>query len=119
MLTEVYQAAFKGHPRLSLPKPFQAKMPLIRFPLLANTPEEAEDLFARLRKQGFAVGKWYRPLLFPGPSSDDLSKIYGYEGGSAPVAESVAARIINLPTSPSVSLAKAKELIHAINRTSA
>ncbi len=90
-----------------------ASLPCVRFPILLDPAVDAEQTFLKLRAMGYAAGKWYRPLLFPGPKSYDT---YGYQAGSCPVAEDAAARIINLPTSPNISPAKAKEIIDAIDR---
>ena len=42
----------------------------VRFPLLANSPVEAEIIFNVLRSKGYEAGRWYRPLLFPGVDYD-------------------------------------------------
>lgn len=88
-------------------------LPYVRFPLVCKTPEIADSLFHNLRQKGFSVGKWYRPLLFPGAHDSDL---YGYNHKSSPAAEEISARIINLPTGPYITPEIAKEIAHAINR---
>lgn len=88
-----------------------SEMPLVRFPLLANTREIASQIFDELRQKGINVGKWYRPLFFPGVNN---LKQYYYEIGSCPVAEDLSVRIINLPTNQQTTVQQAKELIDAI-----
>ena len=58
-------------------------------------------------------GRWYRPLLFPGPS-DPVA--FGYEAGSCPRAEDVSARILNLPTAPFVDETAAARSVDVLRR---
>jgi dTDP-4-amino-4,6-dideoxygalactose transaminase len=57
------------------------------------------------------IGKWYRPLFFPGVK--DYSA-YNYRVGSCPVAEDVSARIVNLPTDLNTTAKVAKEIADAL-----
>jgi hypothetical protein len=47
------------------------------------------------RRAGLDLGDWFRSVLHP--VSGDLGP-WGYRRGTAPVAERVAAEIVNLPT---------------------
>lgn len=109
-VTDFYRVSFLNHEQLVLPKGCQGGGALLRLPLLYPSGETAEQAFKTLQKRGFHVGKWYRPTLFPGPSDPN---VYNYDRELCPVSEDLAARILNLPTN--ISLARAKELVNAIN----
>ncbi len=89
-----------------------SNLPYVRFPLILESPAEAERLFKKLAARHMQPGKWYRPLLFPGP--EDL-EVYKYNGKKCPVAEDVSGRIINLPTGLAVTAKKAKEIADEVN----
>lgn len=80
----------------------------VRFPLLAKTDHEANNVFDVLRSKGIPAGKWYRPLLFPGVNE----KLYLYNK-DCPVAEKCSKLIINLPTN--ISEEMAKKAVNEIN----
>lgn len=80
----------------------------VRYPLLCQNKNEAEIIFTKLRKKGYPIGKWYRPLIFPGING----KVYNYRIGSCPVAEECSELIINLPTNIKHKIAK--EIINEI-----
>jgi lipid II:glycine glycyltransferase (peptidoglycan interpeptide bridge formation enzyme)/dTDP-4-amino-4,6-dideoxygalactose transaminase len=81
----------------------ETPQPLLRLPILLPKNLNAEEIGANMRKDGYFVGKWYRPVLFPGVEDE---KIYGLEIGET--TRDVVARIANLPTN--VSLEKAQEI---------
>ncbi len=85
---------------------------LVRFPVLAKTAAEADQLFTEFRKKGMYIGKWYRPLFFPGVH--DLTQ-YSYVAGSCPIAEDISSRILNLPTDLRISTETAQEIANAFN----
>ena len=66
----------------------EAGRSLVRYPLLLATAEQAEAAFAALSARGLVPGRWYRPLLFPGPADPAP---FAYAPGSCPVAEDAAA----------------------------
>lgn len=107
----VYFSALANHPTLQIPGDVQLEDAMTRFPLICSSAEEAETLFARLASKGLNPGKWYRPTLFPGPTNP---AVYNYDPEDCPVAESLSARILNLPTN--VSEERAKEILDAIER---
>lgn len=82
-----------------------------RFPVLCQDAAQATRLFDALRAAGHYSGKWYRPTLFPGVQ--DI-KQYNYDRELCPVAEDIAARILNLPTN--VSVKEAREIADALQR---
>lgn len=111
--TEIASIYAKGLKRVNIPLAVRRdKLPYVRFPVILDGPQKAEVLFEKLRSKHMNPGKWYRPLLFPGAADPS---IYEYDSKSSPVAESVAARIVNLPTGMGVTAARAKEIIDEIN----
>jgi perosamine synthetase len=86
--------------------PERAGASYLRMPIIVDDPER---LAAFCRKRGIYLGHWYGHVIDPVGSSLESA---GYRPGSCPVAESVAAKIINLPTT--VSRADADRVIAAI-----
>lgn len=95
---------------LTVPKRIPKDYAPARFPVLAASGQEAERLFDALRVGGHYSGKWYRPTLFPGVIDQ---KQYNYDPELCPVAEDIAARILNLPTN--VSVKEAKEIVDVLH----
>jgi dTDP-4-amino-4,6-dideoxygalactose transaminase len=81
---------------------------LCRVPIICPTAKWADSLFEHLQKKGHYIGKWYRPLFFPGVEFSD----YNYTKGECPVAEDISSRIINIPTNNSIE--KIKEIVNEI-----
>ncbi|MGH9300022.1 MAG: DegT/DnrJ/EryC1/StrS family aminotransferase [Acidimicrobiales bacterium] len=81
-------------------------VPLVRYPLLVGDPHAVESRFV---KGGWDVsGRWFNAPLHPvGANAERL----GFNPGSAPQAERLAASVINLPTHPLVSEKDATRLI--------
>lgn len=65
--------------------------PLSRFPYLTN---DRSELLARARERNIYLGTWYNRVI--GAARFDLS-VVGYSNGMCPVAERIAAQIVNLP----------------------
>lgn len=110
MIAQLYGSSLQGA-KFAIPAALVGSVVCVRFPLLAPSAEVADEFFRNMRAKGYAIGKWYRPLLFPGPDSYDT---YHYTMGSCPVAEDVSARIINLPTGPDVTEKTAKDIVDEI-----
>jgi len=68
-----------------------ADQPLLRYPLFV---EEPRKIFLQARKEHMLLGDWYEVIA---PKDANLKAVQ-YVTGSCPRAESVARRIINLPT---------------------
>ena len=82
--------------------------PLVRYPLIAEDPDRFE---AALERAGWDVrGRWFNGPVHP--RSSDLAAL-GYQPGSAPNAERLAATVVNLPTHPLISSQAAEALIDA------
>lgn len=98
-------------PTLKVPNNIPENYAPARFPVLCRNAEEAVHLFETLRNAGHYSGKWYRPTLFPGVS--DIER-YGYDPELCPVAEDIAARVLNLPTN--ITAHEAKEITDVLQR---
>lgn len=84
---------------------------LVRYPVLLGSSAQAEAVFDALAAEGLVPGRWYRPLLFPGPSDPAP---FAYRPGSCPAAEDVSARILNLQTAPFVTDDAARRTVELI-----
>jgi dTDP-4-amino-4,6-dideoxygalactose transaminase len=84
---------------------------LVRYPVLMGSTEAAERTFAALQQEGLVPGRWYRPLLFPGPA--DWAP-FAYDPATCPVSEDVSARILNLPTAPFVTDQAARRAVEVV-----
>lgn len=83
-------------------------LPLVRYPLVTDDIEGFERVLAQ---RGWdAEGRWFDAPLHPASSRPEA---FGYRYGSAPAAEALAARVVNLPTHPLISEANARDLIDA------
>jgi dTDP-4-amino-4,6-dideoxygalactose transaminase len=93
-----YRRRLSGRPGIDIP-PIGLDRPLLYFPVL--TPRKQAAL---------AAAKAKRLPIIPWPGSTPMYPIerlealrsYGYEPGSCPVAESIASRLIGLPTEPDI-----------------
>ncbi len=72
----------------------------VRFPFVCKTIEEKCQLNEKLTNLGYRIGDWYDPLVYP--AGTDLLAMK-YVKGYCPTAESLSARIINLPTGKNIS----------------
>lgn len=108
----VYRDGLRDATRVATPDALdEPGYTLVRYPVLMESAEQAERVFTTLDAQGLVPGRWYRPLLFPGPGDPGR---FGYRPGTCPVAESVSARILNLPTAGYVSEAMARRSVAAV-----
>lgn len=76
---------------------YSEEEPLVRFPLLVRDKQNIKKYFF---KRGIYIGDWYSQAI--DPLGIDLEKVY-YKTGMCPNAESIAKKIINLPTNPTMS----------------
>jgi len=77
----------------------------LRFPLLIENRDSLLDL---ARANRIEIGDWFSAPLHPAGSN---AAAFGYEPGLCPVSDSVAARIINLPTHSHVSPEQARIIL--------
>lgn len=80
----------------------------MRHPVISD---RAKDLLMYAKKRGVLLGDWYQNIV--DPQGVDLAKV-GYIWGSCPVAESVARKVINLPTYPRITTKEAKRIVAVI-----
>lgn len=75
--------------------------PLCRYPLLVDN--DAEKALTAMWKRGHYIGRWYRPLLFPGTTDPRFC----LDETELPVSANVSERILNAPTTVGVDEARA------------
>lgn len=81
-------------------------VPLVRYPMAVDDPGAAERQF---RSAGWDIAdRWFNAPLHPSAAEPTD---FGYEPGSAPNGERLAATVVNLPTHPLVQKDDAAELI--------
>jgi dTDP-4-amino-4,6-dideoxygalactose transaminase len=78
-------------------------LPSLRYPLLID---QAELFLAKMAKEGYVLGNWYRQVV--APPELDLIKVK-YQEGSCPQAEKISQEVVNLPLN--ISLKEAKKLL--------
>jgi perosamine synthetase len=87
------------------------KLPLYYFPVLV---ERKDDLLQAARRQRLAIVPWpMRTPIYPVEDEGALPA-YGYRPGSCPVAESVARRLVGLPTDPSADAAHRAAVVRLV-----
>lgn len=112
MIAEIYRAGLAQAPGVTRPAALDLdERVLVRYPVLLGSTAQAEGAFAAMQAAGLVPGRWYRPLLFPGPSDPSA---FGYVRGSCPVAEDVSARLLNLPTAPFVTDQAARHTVQVV-----
>lgn len=72
-------------------------LPLVRFPVFAPDHATAERLFDAAAAAGLMPGRWYRPSLFPGVTSEALFGLRDDDPGLA-VTRDLTSRVVNLST---------------------
>lgn len=99
-IASIYREGLEGLADVTRPENLdEPGRALVRYPVLLSSPAQAEAVFDALAAEGLVPGRWYRPLLFPGPQ-DPVA--FAYRPGSCPAAEDVSGRILNLQTAPFV-----------------
>jgi dTDP-4-amino-4,6-dideoxygalactose transaminase len=91
------------------PLPCNGETALVRFPLLVS---DRDELLRKSCANRVELGSWFETPLHPIPLREHYR--YGYEIGSCPTAESVAARAINLPLHERVTDAGAARIIEFV-----
>ncbi len=75
--------------------------------------DDSKALLMSAREDGILLGDWYNTVI--GPSDCSLEDVQ-YVVGSCPVAENVSSRVVNVPTSPTTSVADATYVVSAIKK---
>lgn len=94
----------RGYPSLT----GLSNKPLLRYPLTVENPNELMHACAR---SGIALGRWFESCVHPAASNTE--KI-AYHKGQCSNAERLAARVINLPTHPGISLRRAHNILEKV-----
>lgn len=81
----------------------------LRFPVIINKPN---TLYLYARKNKILLGDWYKDIISPLKEC----RIAMYEKGSCPEAEKYAAKVINLPTYPTMSKKDVDEVVDLIKK---
>lgn len=101
-----YISKLKDISPVKLPRVEEGAEPsFLRFALRVPDPER---LTRRGKKAHIILGNWYNSVPYPRGVNQQAVR---YEAGSCSVAERVAARTVNLPTSPTMSLRDAKRVV--------
>jgi dTDP-4-amino-4,6-dideoxygalactose transaminase len=87
-----YSEWLTAHGATPAHEPPDTEHAFLRYPLRVR---DREDFVADAQRRGIDLGDWFHSPLYP--IADDLER-WGYRLGSGPVAERVAAQIVNLPT---------------------
>jgi dTDP-4-amino-4,6-dideoxygalactose transaminase len=104
-----YADALSSHDGVVVPTGAALGQPLLRFPLLLASAQQAVRVFRALKEAGFYPGRWYRPTLFPGPTRLEP---YRYDPQSCPIAEQISQSILNLPTD--LSMDEARKIVQTL-----
>ncbi len=83
----------------------------LRYAILSESPDRLRQHAAQ---QHLVLGDWYDQPI--GPRQVDLAGI-GYESGSCPNAERLSRMVVNLPTSPRVSVEDAQRVVTFLRNT--
>ncbi|OGH18822.1 MAG: hypothetical protein A3F31_04575 [Candidatus Levybacteria bacterium RIFCSPHIGHO2_12_FULL_38_12] len=94
----------------SVTLPVEKIIPFLRFPILSERKEQLLNLF---RSNNVYLGNWYSSVI--DPKGVDFKKIF-YTPGSCPLAESIATKVINLPTNPTTNISDAKRIISLLHQ---
>lgn len=90
--------------------------PLIKFPLICQSPELRNHIVAALTAKDIYISTWYDPPIYPAKVD---YKAIGYTPADCLAAESVAPRILCLPTGLNISRAHATIIINEVNACAA
>lgn len=80
----------------------------LRYNILSKYSDQLSNF---LKQNDFITGDWYQQPITP---SNDLKKAH-YTSGSNPNTEIACQQSLNLPTNPTLSIKKAKEIVKLIN----
>ncbi|HLC76508.1 MAG TPA: aminotransferase class I/II-fold pyridoxal phosphate-dependent enzyme [Candidatus Peribacterales bacterium] len=107
-LTQIYSQAAKAKD-WNLPQAALTAPSLQKFPVFARNTRKLRA--ALKREQIYLDDGWCHGAINPASSNQEAA---GYAQGSCPVAEEVAAHIVTLPTHPTMAVAQAEYLLHAL-----
>jgi dTDP-4-amino-4,6-dideoxygalactose transaminase len=96
-IAQGYSAWLSGHDRTAAAEPAGSIHAFLRYPLRVT---DRPHVIRRAERAGVDLGDWFVSPIHP--VVEGLGR-WGYELGSAPVAERACAEIVNLPTGPRLS----------------
>ncbi len=108
-LAELYQSKIEANPGLT---PAKQSTAYIKYPVICQSTELRDYLVATLAAKAIYVSNWYSPPIYP--AGVDYITI-NYQPSGCPIAESVASRIINLPTGPNITESHATMIANEVN----
>jgi dTDP-4-amino-4,6-dideoxygalactose transaminase len=76
----------------------------VRYPVVTD---KMSEIFSKFKARGILLGDWYKECVVPVKGQD----LVGYSKGSCPKAESMAGKILNLPTYPNMDLKDAERVV--------
>lgn len=82
---------------------------------IAMQVDNANVLRKTVQKEHIILGDWYDQVI--GPKMVDLDRI-GYISGSCPHAENICTRVVNLPTSPRLTMSNVQRVISIVKKNS-
>lgn len=85
-----------------------------KFSFLTSNNEKRKELYEIAKSNWFIIGDWLPRPLYSKFSSTEVYKVLSYIPDDYPVAEDVASRIVNLPTSININMRKATLLSNLI-----
>lgn len=89
--------------------PYADPISFLRFPILSSHRDSIMDY---LKEKNIYVGKWFSEVI--DPKDVDMKKVY-YRKGSCPMAEKMAAEIINLPLYPTMTERQVRRVVSLVN----
>ncbi len=89
-----------------------ANQPLIKFPLICQSTEVRDAIATALAEKEVYVTDWYRPPIYPAGVN---YQAIGYNSHDCPEAESIAERILNLPTGQNIDTRHATMVANVVN----
>lgn len=106
-----YSGWLTSNGRTAAAEPPYADHAFLRYPLRV---EDRRAFHVAAERAGIDVGDWFVSPLHP--VTDHLER-WGYEAGSAPMAEGVCRQIVNLPTDPNLGDREVGRVLAFLDRT--
>lgn len=106
-----YTATLTNNAHVTLPEISKESEPAwLRYPILVENPAQLHQL---AKQNHMLLGDWYDTVIAP---RDIDARAFNYQAGNCPNAESVARRIINLPTYPTLTDDQVEQVIKFIEK---
>jgi len=109
-IAEIYSKWCLTHGFFTQQVPAGCRPTYLRFPLLV---EGRADLLAAAQAEKLEIGDWMNAPLHP---QEACAEAFGYATGDCPIADSVAERVINLPTHRHINGHEADRVLSFLSR---